>query len=136
MNLSIDQVFKVGSIVVVLAGIVGAFWGGSKRQKNANDTDAGVAIDIKDKAITALRGEVNELRALVEKQGKEIKELQETNAGYIKLFQGDPSRLETYMKETRDSILTIERSIEVILKTHQAPPANVTVNNAPAQQTS
>jgi len=132
MNISIDQIFKIGSIIVVLAGIVGAFWGGSKRQKAATDTDAGITIDIKDKAITALRSEVDELRILVEKQGKEIKQLQEVNSAYIKLFQGDPSRLETYMKETRDSILTIERSIAEALKARQLLPANVTVNTAPA----
>jgi len=130
MNVSIDQIFKIGAILVVIAGIIGGFYGGSKRQKTANDTDAGLTIDIKDKAIVALRGEVDELRAIVEKQGKEIKQLQETNAAYIKLFQGDPSRLETYMKETRDSMLTIERSIAEALKLRQAP-ANVTVNNTP-----
>jgi SMC interacting uncharacterized protein involved in chromosome segregation len=133
MNVSIDQIFKIGSIVVVLAGIVGAFWGGSKRQKTASDTDAGMTIDIKDKAIAALRGEVSELRAIVEKQGVEIKQLQETNAAYIKLFQGNPSRLEGYMKETRDSMLTVERSLELILKLHQLSPSSVTVNTAPAQ---
>lgn len=132
MNISINEIFKIGSIIVVLAGIVGAFWGGSKRQKNANDTDAGLTIDIKDKAIIALRGEVAELRELVEKQGKEIKQLQEVNAAYIKLFQGDPSRLETYMKETRDSMLTVERSLEVLLKVHQLSASNVTVNTAPS----
>jgi len=134
MNITINEIFKIGSIVVVIAGIVGAFWAGSKRQKNASDTDAGMTIDIKDKAIAALRGEVGELRAIVEKQGVEIKQLQEANAAYIKLFQGNPSRLETYMKETRDSILTVERSIEILLKTHQLSPANVTVNTAPATQ--
>lgn len=134
MNPSINDIFKIGSIVVVLAGIVGAFWGGSKRQKNANDADAGLTIDIKDKAITALRGEVGELRIILEKQGAEIKQLQETNAAYIKLFQGNPSRLEIYMKETRDSMLAIERSIENLLKVRQLTPASVTVNNAPSSQ--
>jgi len=133
MNVSIDNIFKIGAILVVIAGIIGGFWGGSKRQKNANDTDAGLTIDIKDKTIAALREEMAQLRSIQEKQAAEIKQLQETIAAYIKLFQGDPSRLETYMKETRDSMLTIERSIEVILKVHQLSPASVTVNNAPAQ---
>lgn len=128
---SVQTIFKIGSVIVVLAGIIGAFWGGSKKQRNANDTDAGLTIDIKDKAINALRGEVAELRSLVEKQGIEIKQLQETNAAYIKLFQGNPSRLEQYMKETRDSILTMEKSVEVIMKIHQLTPSSVTVNNTP-----
>src|SRR5665213_697321 len=126
MTSTLQAIFDIGAVLVVLAGIIGAFWGGSKQQRTANDTDAGMTIDIKDKAITALRGEVQELRTLVEKQGIEIKQLQETNAAYIELFQGNPSRLEQYMKETRDSILTMEKSVEVIMKIHQLTPSSVT----------
>lgn len=124
----INEIFKIGAILVVISGIIGAFWGGFKNRKSTDNSDTAEVISIKDSTISTLRGEVDELKKKVDQYGKEIKDLQDINSAYMKLFQGNPSTLEKYMKDTAESMSQLAIAMGTVLELLKQKPTNITIN--------
>lgn len=110
-----QNILEAGAILVVFAGIIGGLWGGYKSRKSTDNADANQTIELKEKAIEALREEVAILTKRVNEQDEKIKHITEINNAYIRLFSGDPSRLEEYMAATAKAITSINDKI------HAAP---------------
>lgn len=107
------QIYQIGSVLVVISGVIGGFIGGYLKRKSSDTQDAVETIDLKDKAIQALRDEVAALTRRVNEQDEKIKHITEINNAYIRLFSGEPSRLEEYMKETNESLKSIDKKLNV-----------------------
>jgi predicted secreted protein len=137
MNLSIDEIFKIGAILVVIAGIIGAFYTGSKKQRATTEEADVNTITLINEARKALEEKMKtmkeesdkkqqEMQATIDAQGKRIAELELVNASYVKLFQGNPSQLESWMKE----IAAGTAAIHSLLQAQSGQKSSITINGA------
>lgn len=124
----IQDILEAGSVLIVIAGIVGGFISAYRSQKTTTNTDATETISIKESTIQALRGEVAELRKTQVEQEKRIKDLELINATYVKLFQGDPSQLESYMRDTASSMEKLATAMASVLSLVQQHQPTITIN--------
>lgn len=133
----LQTIIDVGATLVVIAGILGAFWAGFTGRKSTNTTDANETIGLINAAKKALEDKINSQDVIIAdqdkrlgEQEKRIAELELINASYVKLFQGNPSQLEAYMRDTAVAMREMANTQAAILdkiSTH-APATNVTIN--------
>lgn len=115
--------------IITVGGIfyfAGQYKKGKTDQKSSDDTDALTTIKIKDATISALQDANKYLQGEKSKLGERVAVLEADNERLKALVDNRSPELETFMKETRNSLLLIERSLEALLKTHSAVTINQT----------
>lgn len=124
---NLKTILDIGAVLVVLAGIIGGFYAGVNRKRSSDTENTTETIELKDKTIATFRVEIDELRRKVADQEKRINDLEEINSQYVKLFQGNPSQLETYMKKTADSMEHLATAMTTVLSLVQSHPSSTNV---------
>lgn len=118
--------------LVVVVGVIGSFIGGligayfSKRSTDVSDANQTIAL--KDSTIRALEDRQKELEKRVDDQDKVIAKVQADLAAYVRLFQGNPSELERYMRDTAVSMASVSDTQKTILSMLQHAQPNITIN--------
>ena len=120
-------------IFIAIGGVafaVAQFVNGKNVKKSGDETDALTTIKIKDLTIEALQKENADFKVSLKSQGERIAVLESDNKRLEAIVNNRNPELETFMKDTRNSIIIIEASLQTLLKLHQAP-SGVTINNQP-----
>lgn len=115
--------------IITVGGIfyfAGQYKKGKSDQKGADDNDALTTIKIKDATISALQDANKYLQGEKSKLGERLAVVEADNERLKALVDNRSPELEQFMKETRSSLLLIERSLEALLKTHSAVTINQT----------
>lgn len=113
----------VGVIAAAIGGFVGSYF--SKRSNDVSDANQTIAL--KDSTIKALDEKVKDLENRANEQDKVIAKVQADLAAYVRLFQGNPSELERYMRDTAASMAAVAETQKTILSMLHSQP-NITIN--------
>lgn len=113
----LDAIFIIGGIAFTISQVSL----GRATKKSGDETDALTTIKIKDLTIETLQNENRDIKGQLIKQGERMAVLESDNKRLEAIVANRNPELESFMKNTSTSLLTIEKSIEVLLK-------NITVN--------
>lgn len=130
---NLQPVLDVVYGVVTIGGIFyffGQYRKGKSDQLSADDNDALTTIKIKDATIAALQDANKYLQGEKSKLGERVAVLEADNKRLQDLIDNRNPELETFMNDTRNSLVLISKSLEILLKTHSA----VTINQTTAPQ--
>lgn len=121
---TVDETLQIGAVLIVIAGIFGAFnsgWGG---KKSSDESDALTTIEIKDKAITALQTENGELKERIKKDESSFSEEITKARERIAVLENDNKRMNDIIEnrnpELEKFISTATKSLESILATNSS----------------